>query len=98
MNTRRIPAIVMLLGGAVACVVAYINHYRLQEMLTVVMVALLVFLAIGAAIKLILDSFKLPDAEKVDDEGEVVEKQVDASESDGEIEEPESQFDDGEIE
>ena len=77
MNTKRIPAIVMLLGGTVACVVTYINHYDLQEMLMVLISALLVFLILGLVIKLILDSFKLPEEDKVDDEGEVVEKQPD---------------------
>ena len=80
MKTKQIPAIVMLLGGAVACIVTYINHYDLKDMLTVVIVALLIFLIMGIAIKMILDSFKLPEEDKVDDEGEVVEKQLEPSE------------------
>jgi len=82
MNTSKIPAIVMLLGGCVACVVTYINGYKLQEMLKVLILALLVFLIIGVLIKIIFDSFKFPSEEKVDDEGEVVEKQSDSSEGD----------------
>lgn len=76
MKTKHIPAMVMLLGGSVACVVSYINHYNLREMLVALMTALLVFLILGVIIRLIFDSFKMPDEDKVNDEGEVVEKQV----------------------
>lgn len=75
MNTKRIPAVVMLLAGAVACITTYINHYSLEDMLMVLLITLVAFLIIGVAIKLILDSFDITkDEDKVDDEGEVVEK------------------------
>lgn len=89
MNTKKIPAFVMLLAGSVACIVTYINHYSLKDMLVVLVLTLVIFLIIGVAIKLILDSFQLPEDDgKVDDEGEVVEKAV-ASDEDGEITEDE---------
>lgn len=89
MKTKNIPALVMLLGGTVACIVAYINHYNLQDMLEVVLISLLVFLVLGVIIRLILDSFKIPNDQQVDDDGEVVEKQGDDSEEDGvEVENP----------
>lgn len=75
MKTKFIPAIVMLLGGSVACIVAFINHYSLKDMLSVVCLALVIFLFIGVIVRLILDSFELPKESLVDDEGEVVEKQ-----------------------
>ena len=76
MNTKRIPALVMLLAGAVATIVTYINHYSLEDMLVVLILTLIVFLIIGIAIKLVFDSFHIeePDEDRVDDEGEVVEK------------------------
>ena len=76
MNTKRIPAFVMLLAGAVATIVTYINHYSLEDMLVVLILTLIVFLVIGVAIKLVFDSFHIeePDEDRVDDEGEVVEK------------------------
>lgn len=76
MNTNRIPAFVMLLAGAVAVIVTYINHYSLEDMLVVLILTLIVFLIIGVVIKLIFDSFHIeePDEDRVDDEGEVVEK------------------------
>lgn len=76
MNTNRIPALVMLLAGAVAVIVTYINHYSLEDMLVVLILTLIVFLVLGVVIKLIFDSFHIeePDEDRVDDEGEVVEK------------------------
>lgn len=76
MNTNRIPALVMLLAGAVAVIVTYINHYSLEDMLAVLILTLIVFLIIGVVIKLIFDSFHIEevDEDRVDDEGEVVEK------------------------
>ena len=76
MNTNKIPALVMLLAGAVAVIVTYINHYSLEDMLAVMILTLIVFLILGVVIKLIFDSFHIeePDEDRVDDEGEVVEK------------------------
>ena len=88
MNTKKIPAFVMLLAGSVACIVTFINHYSLKDMLIVLILTLVVFLIIGLVIKAILDSFELPvEEDKVDDEGEVVEKVVESDGSDGEAEE-----------
>ena len=76
MNTKRIPAVVMLLAGAVATIVTYINHYSLEDMLVVLILTLIGFLIIGIAIMLVFDSFHIdtPDEDRVDDDGEVVEK------------------------
>ena len=76
MNTKLIPAFVMLLAGSVATIVTYINHYSLEDMLVVLILTLIVFLIIGVAIKLVFDSFHIeePDEDRVDDEGEVVDK------------------------
>ena len=66
----------MLLAGAVAVIVTYINHYSLEDMLVVLILTLIVFLILGVVIKLVFDSFHIeePDEDRVDDEGEVVEK------------------------
>ena len=76
MNTKKIPALVMLAAGSIAVVVTYINHYSLEDMLVVLILTLIVFLIIGVAVKLVFDSFHIeePDEDRVDDEGEVVDK------------------------
>ena len=75
MNTKKVPLFVMLLAGAVACIVTYLDHYSLHDMLVVLLIVLIVFLIIGLIIKRIFDKFEISDEDRVDDEGEVLEKQ-----------------------
>ncbi len=75
MNTKRIPAIVMLLAGAVTCIVTYIDGYDIRDTLFILFWVLLIFLVLGIVVKRILDSFRLPDENAVDDSGEMIEKQ-----------------------
>ncbi len=74
MNTKRIPSIIMLLAGAVTCVVTFINGYEIKDTLVILIWVLLLFLIIGIVVKKILDSFHMPDEDAVDDEGEVIKK------------------------
>ena len=39
METKRIPALIMLLGCSVAAVMSYVNHYSLEKMLKTILVA-----------------------------------------------------------
>ncbi len=81
MNTKRIPAIIMLLAGAVTCIVTYLNGYDTKDMLIALFWVLILFLIIGIVVKKILDSFQMPDENAVDDEGEVIEKQPEGDEA-----------------
>lgn len=78
MKTKLIPATCMLLGGAVAAIVTFINGYDLTNMLKIILFSLIVFLIMGVAIKLILDKY-VPYVEKTEEEetaedGSVIEK------------------------
>ena len=74
MNTKKVPLLIMLLAGAVACIVTYINHYNLHDMLVVLLTVLILFLIVGLIAKKIFDKFEISSDKEVDDEGEVVEK------------------------
>lgn len=74
MDTKKIPALIVLLGCAAACIVTYLEHYTLKEMLTVLIIVLVVFLVIGLIVKSILDKIRLPEDGEVGPDGEVVEK------------------------
>ncbi len=74
MNTKRVPSIIMLLAGAVTCIVTYLNGYEIKDTLMILIWVLIVFLIIGSVAKKILDSFHMSDEDAVDDEGEVIEK------------------------
>ncbi len=91
MNTRKIPALIMLLAGSAACIVTYLNHYSLKEMLVVLLVVLLIFLVLGLAVKGILDSIHLPGSDAVNVDGEVIEKKEEETVPEGTGEEAETQ-------
>ncbi|MDO5572775.1 MAG: hypothetical protein Q4G60_02210 [bacterium] len=74
MNTKRVPSIIMLLAGAVTCIVTYLNGYEIKDTLIILIWVLIIFLIIGCVVKKILDSFHMPDEDAVGDEGEVIEK------------------------
>ncbi len=80
LDTRALPAITMLTGGAVASVITYINHYSLTEMLVIVLLSLIVFYIFGAILKRIFDSFKIITKIELKEnvEGEVIEKEPNA--------------------
>ncbi|HKM20615.1 MAG TPA: hypothetical protein VJZ01_01050 [Lachnospiraceae bacterium] len=84
MNTKKIPAAIMLLAGAVTCIVTFINGYTTKDMLVALFWVLVLFLIIGIVVKKILDSFQLPDENAVGDEGEVIEKEPADGETAGE--------------
>ena len=75
MKTKKIPALVMLIGGSVACIVAYLNHYDLEDMLVALIVSLIVFFCLGLLVEFLFEKFEIAkeDAEPLGD-GEVVEK------------------------
>lgn len=80
LDTKALPAITMLTGGAVASVITYINHYTLTEMLVIVLVSLIGFYIFGAILKKVFDSFKIVTTieHKENAEGEVIEKEPNA--------------------
>ena len=84
MNTKKVPLFIMLLAGAVACIMTYINHYNLHDMLVVLLIVLIIFLILGLVVKKILDKFDIASQGDIGDEGEVVKKLTDEELSEGE--------------
>lgn len=80
MNTKKIPSIIMLLAGAVTCIVTFLNGYEIKDTLMILIWVLLIFLIIGVVVKKVLDSFHMPDENAVYDEGEVIEKTAEEGE------------------
>ena len=69
-NTKNVPAIVMLSAGAVASIVMIATGVDTKRFLTTLLVVLIIFYIAGSIIKVILDkSFKVLEAEPVDMEG-----------------------------
>lgn len=86
METKRIPALVMLLGCSVAAIMSYINHYDLEKMLKIVLVALIIFLIIGCVIKGLFDKY-IPIVEEASEEEDGVVREIPPEELGSEDEE-----------
>lgn len=74
MNRKNIPLILMLLAGAVTCIITYSKHYSLAEMLVAVFIALVVFWILGSVLEMTLNHFDAVNEAKRMEEGEVIEK------------------------
>ena len=85
MQTKRIPALTMLLGCSVAGIAAYKNHYSLEEMLITLLIVIVIFFILGVVVKVLFDRFiPIPKENAVSDEGEVIEKLPEESLGEGE--------------
>lgn len=70
MNTRNIPALVMLTAGLVAGIVMFRMHYSLYTMSWVILLVFAVFYVLGCLIRLMLDKFGMQQENKKEAEQE----------------------------
>ena len=83
MKTKDVPAIVMLLAGAVYCLFGIINRIPLTEFLTHLLIILLIFWMFGGIVRMVLDRFM--------GEIEVKKEEEDSEEPTGEASDGESE-------
>lgn len=55
MNTKPIPAIVMLSAGFVTCIITIVQHFSVGEFIKILFCVLVGFYLLGCIVKLILD-------------------------------------------
>ena len=70
MNTKSIPAFIMLLAGAIASILGLMNPYETTEFIIMLIIVLLVFYFLGCIVKLIVDKNFNGIDEQVQDEQE----------------------------
>lgn len=75
MNRKYLPMVLMLLAGAITCVITLVRHYEQLRALVVLFIVLLVFYLIGCAIVWMLNSFDAQNEKSSLHEGEVIEKE-----------------------
>ena len=62
MNTKPIPAIIMLTAGFVTCVVGIVQHFSFGTYIKTLFLVLIGFYLLGCAVKLVLDKgFRVMD-------------------------------------
>ena len=74
LKTKPVPAIIMLLGGAVVTADVFIQQLEFKKSLLIILVSLVFFLLAGELVKLLLDRIELPDPEAVNADGNVIQK------------------------
>lgn len=87
-KSKLFAPFLMLLAGAIACIIMYGSHYDTMEMLLILLAVLLIFYAAGYLIQKQVVSFmkqiQEQEEEKAEKEGEVIEKEIPAEESSAE--------------
>lgn len=63
MDRKNIPIVMMLVAGAITCIITFIQHDSVLRKLVVLFIVLLVFYSIGTVIKWIFDSFASKNAQ-----------------------------------
>lgn len=97
MNRKIMPLILMLVAGAVTCVILFIENYPMYDRLLVLLIVLSIFYLLGNILKWALDYFEkqngAPEAEDREDEGEAGEESGEGEviEKDTEVESEEQQ-------
>lgn len=70
------PLILMLVAGAVTCVITFFQEYAIFERLLILFIVLLVFYILGSIMKLTLNYFDRLNEMRIKEAGEVIEKEA----------------------
>lgn len=81
MNRKSMPLILMLVAGAITCVITFIKEYSILEKLFSLLIVLIIFYLLGSILKLTLDYFEKENEKKRKSEGEVIEKESESTEN-----------------
>lgn len=91
MKTNYVPAIVMLVAGAVYCLLGLMSGASLYEFMVHLLIVLLIFYVLGGIIRMVLDRFmgELGTKEEESSEEEVLDENVPQEEAETTSEEEE---------
>ncbi|MBO4716016.1 MAG: hypothetical protein J5672_07945 [Verrucomicrobia bacterium] len=81
MLRKNIPLILMLVAGAVACIITFFNNFTILQKMLWTLVVLVVFYGLGCILKAALDSFDKQNQIANGEKGEVIEKDSDETDN-----------------
>ena len=84
MNRKNLPLILMLVAGAVTCIISLIQDDSFFKSLVHLLIVLLVFFFLGSVMKWTLDRFDSENEKRNQEEGEVIEKEAESEEGEQE--------------
>lgn len=70
MKTKALPAIIMLLGGFIACLAGIRAHMEVTDFMKMLFWVLIIFLVIGCLVKAVIDHFFAETQEEETTDGE----------------------------
>lgn len=76
MNRKNMPLILMLMAGAITCIITFVQQYSVLDKLISLLVVLVIFYLLGSILRFTLDYFDKQNEEKNKEEGEVIEKET----------------------
>lgn len=77
MNRKNLPLLLMLTAGVVISIITYAMNYSTVAKLVSLFAVLLLFYVLGSILKWTLDYFERQNEQKLMEEGEVIEKDMD---------------------
>ncbi len=78
---ENIPIILMLVAGAVTCIITFIMNYPIWAKLLSLFIVLLIFYFLGSILKWMLNEFEMQNDKRNKEEGEVIEKDAEETET-----------------
>uniref|UniRef100_UPI0040564FAB hypothetical protein n=1 Tax=Acetatifactor sp. TaxID=1872090 RepID=UPI0040564FAB len=84
MERKYMPLFLMLVAGAVTCIITFIQNYSVLHKLVSLLIVLLIFYFLGSVLRWTLDYFDGQNEKKKKEEGEVVEKEAEDAEANAE--------------
>ncbi|MDE5588794.1 MAG: hypothetical protein K2J60_06590 [Acetatifactor sp.] len=76
MNRKNLPMVLMLLAGAITCIITFIRDYAMVERLGILLGVLVLFYLLGSILVWTLNYFDMQNEKKRKEEGEVIEKEA----------------------
>ncbi|MCM1057585.1 MAG: hypothetical protein NC517_08260 [Firmicutes bacterium] len=89
MNRKNLPMVLMLLAGAITCIITFVRDFAMAERLGILLGVLVLFYLLGGILVWTLDYFDMQNEKKRKEEGEVIEKEADGTDEDREGQETE---------
>lgn len=92
MNRKNLPMVLMLLAGAITCIITFIREYAMVERLAILLGVLVLFYLLGSILVWTLNYFDMQNEQRRKEEGEVIEKEAEGTDGrqedreDGEVE------------
>lgn len=85
MNRNKMPLMMMLISGVVTLIAAFFNEFELVWILFWTLLVMILFYGFGVAFQYTIQSFekqneKIREEQMLEDEGEVLEKELEKSE------------------